>query len=129
MVPRLLAVFHAGPSVNMHWFDTTGRGSYKSAGTRPGVDGMNGNAVMYDAVKGKILTVGGGVAYDSRPAHADAAIVTLTGMTVTSKKIGAMQYKRAFAMAPVLPDGKVVVIGGQPLPVRSSEWPLALAQS
>ena len=111
------AVFHAGPSVKMHWFDTTGKGSYKDAGTRPGADSMNGNAVMYDAVKGKILTMGGATAYQDAAAHATAAIITLTGMTATTKSVSAMKYARAFAMAVVLPDGKTVVIGGQPLPV------------
>lgn len=52
------AVFHAGPSVNMNWFNIDGDGSQTPAGTRAGgSDQMNGNAVMYDS--GKILTVAG----------------------------------------------------------------------
>ena len=48
----------------MNWFDTKGNGATYSAGTR-GNDGdaMNGNAIMYDAVKGLILTVGGAPDY------------------------------------------------------------------
>ena len=52
------AVFHAGPSVQMNWFNVDGTGSQTAAGTRAGgSDQMNGDAVMYDS--GKILTVGG----------------------------------------------------------------------
>ena len=54
---RLLAVFHAGPSVQMNWFNLEGDGSQRQAGNRQGGDMMNGNAVMYDS--GKILTCGG----------------------------------------------------------------------
>ena len=39
-------MFHAGPSTAMHFIDTRGDGKYTNAGTRPGNDAMNGNAVM-----------------------------------------------------------------------------------
>jgi hypothetical protein len=35
----------------MHWFGTTGKGSVKKAGMRPGGDAANGNAVMFDSGK------------------------------------------------------------------------------
>ena len=58
----------AGPSVAMNWYDTNGNGSYYPAGTRTGdTDAMNGNAVMFDAVQGLILTVGGAPSYQARP--------------------------------------------------------------
>ena len=53
----MLAVFHAGPHDNMNWFSVGGSGGQTAAGTRPGGDMMNGNAVMYDS--GKIHTCGG----------------------------------------------------------------------
>lgn len=66
--------------------------------------------------------VGGGPAYEDEPAHADAAVITITaGGDVTTKKIGDMAYARAFHMSVVLPDGKVVVVGGQPFPVPFSD--------
>ena len=71
--------------------------------------------MQYDA--GKILTAGGGPAYQDRPAQATAAVITLTGTTASAKATASMKYARAYAMAPVLPDGKVVVIGGQPFPL------------
>ena len=51
----------------MNWYDTSGNGSYYSAGLRGGdPDAMNGNAVMFDAVQGLILTVGGAQNYQVR---------------------------------------------------------------
>ena len=75
---------------------------------------MNGNAVMYDAVAGKILTVGGGANYDSSSTNANANIITLglpnTRASVTT--IGSAHYARAFHNSVVLPDGKVLFLGG-----------------
>ena len=64
-------VFHAGPSVNMHWISTAGGGSTWSAGTR-GDDGdsMNGSAIMYDT--GKLLKVGGSPGYTDSNATANS---------------------------------------------------------
>ena len=57
-------VFQAGPAVAMNWYGTSGTGSQSAAGNRAGdPDSMNGNAVMYDAVAGKILTLGGAPKY------------------------------------------------------------------
>ena len=72
-------------------------------------------ACRYDA--GKILTVGGAPAYADSNAHKDAVIITLNGKKVTTKKIGGMAYARAFANSVVLPDGTVLIVGGQPRPV------------
>jgi hypothetical protein len=126
------AVFHAGPSKQMNFFTTKGTGGRRAAGTRPGGDQMNGNAVMYNT--GKILCVGGAEDYDapnSIPAKAGvaktaASIVTITAPatgnpTASSKVVAPMKFQRSFASAVVLPDGKVVVVGGMPFPVAFSD--------
>jgi hypothetical protein len=102
------AVFHAGPSRNMNWFTTAGDGGRRAGGTRPGGDQMNG--------AGKILCLGGGPAYEGEPATNAASVVTLDGNTASARAIGGMAFARAFAMSVVLPDGKVVTIGGMPMP-------------
>jgi len=62
------SVFQAGPSVAMNWYGTGGSGSQQGAGNRAGdADSMCGDAVMYDAVAGNILTVGGSPSYQSKP--------------------------------------------------------------
>jgi len=66
----------AGPSARMNWFSANGSGSTVPAGARGSdADAMNGNAVMYDAVAGKILTVGGAPSYQ----------VTVAGVVATEK--------------------------------------------
>ncbi|KAH4800478.1 hypothetical protein HBH69_198080 [Parastagonospora nodorum] len=109
-------VFQAGPSISMNWYDTTGSGSTTGAGKRLD-DGhaMNGNAVMYDAVAGKILTAGGASDYENSAARTNAYVITIgspkTIATVT--KTQSMTYARSFANGVVLPDGTVFITGGQ----------------
>ena len=100
----------------MNWYGTAGSGSQTPAGLRASdTDSMNGNAVMYDAVNGKILTVGGALNYQNSYATANAHIVTIgsPGTIPTVTTINSMTYTRAFANAVVLPDGTVFVTGGQ----------------
>lgn len=100
----------------MNWFLTTGTGGQTAAGTRAGdPDSMCGNAVMYDAVAGKILTVGGSPDYQNSNATGNAHIITIgtPPATPTVQTIGSMAYARAFANSVVLPDGTVAVFGGQ----------------
>ncbi|MFL9947183.1 RICIN domain-containing protein [Paraburkholderia agricolaris] len=105
-------VFHAGPSKAMHWFDTAGAGSVTQAGNRGNDnDAMNGNAVMYDI--GKILAVGGAPSYDSSPATSNATLINISSGTAVTTTIRSMNYQRAFNNSVVLPNGQVVVVGGQ----------------
>ena len=70
---------------------------------------------MYDAVAGKILTVGGSPDYQDAYATSNAHIITLgaPGDVPTVTTIGNMAYARAFANGVVLPDGTVLITGGQ----------------
>ncbi|MEU0880962.1 discoidin domain-containing protein [Lentzea sp. NPDC005914] len=113
-------VFHAGPSAKMHWIDTAGQGKVTDAGTRgDSQDAMNGNAVMYDI--GKILTVGGAPAYEKADATKAAYTVDITGRTPAVRRTADMAAARAYLNSVVLPDGTVVVIGGQSYPVPFSD--------
>lgn len=111
------SVFQAGPSVALNWYGTGGGGSQAGAGNRDGDgDSMNGNAVLYDAVAGKILTVGGAPNYQGGPAAtANAHIITIDApfQQVTSQTINQMYYQRAFHNSVVLPNGDVFITGGQ----------------
>jgi galactose oxidase len=105
-------VFHAGPSQAMHWFDTAGNGTVTPAGNRGNDnDAMNGNAVMYDI--GKILTVGGAPSYDQSQATSNATLINITSGNAVTQTIAPMSYQRAFNNSVVLPNGQVVVVGGQ----------------
>ncbi|KAF1938252.1 galactose oxidase [Clathrospora elynae] len=76
---------------------------------------MNGNAVMYDAPAGKILTAGGAPDYEDSDARTNAYIITIdapkTNPTVT--KTQNMAYARGFAFGVALPDGTVLVLDEQ----------------
>jgi len=116
--------FHAGPSTKMNWITTAGAGSVTGAGDRgDSPDAMNGNAVMFDV--GKILTVGGATAYQDSPpvvnvqATRRAYVIDITGGPADSAVVGRvtdMAYARSFCNSVVLPDGKVLVLGGQQHP-------------
>ena len=111
--------FQAGPSKAMNWYDTVGTGSTTGAGNRgDDADSMCGNAVMYDAVAGKILTAGGAVDYEGVDAHANAYIITLNNPKTnpTVSKVPSMGLARSFANGVALPDGTIFVTGGQSFP-------------
>jgi galactose oxidase len=106
-------ILQAGPSKAMNWYTADSGGSVTPAGDRgDDTDAMNGNAVMYDA--GKILTIGGSPNYDADDATANAHVLTISDDDrVSVRTVASMANTRAFANSVVLPDGKVVVIGGQ----------------
>ena len=117
-------VFHAGPSKQTNWITTTGNGSITSAGNRgDSADAMNGNAVMYDI--GKILTAGGATAYEdsgsavNTQATSRAYTIGISGgpnVPVNFARTSDMAYARSFSNSVVLPDSKVLVVGGQQHP-------------
>ena len=127
-------VFHAGPSKNMFWFDPnfvneegTLVGSVKSAGRRLNDQhSTSGNAVMFDAAAGKILTFGGQELYDGSFGSRNAHLITLgepnkkpkvrvAGLSGTAgdPTYGGMFYQRVFHTSVVLPDGTVFIAGGE----------------
>ena len=118
------SVFQAGPSKAMNWYTTVGTGGQKTAGLRgTDPDAMNGNAIMYDAVNGKILTVGGAPNYEDNQATGNARIVTIgtPGQTASVAAIGNLARARAFHNSVVMPDGKVLVLGGESYPIPFSD--------
>lgn len=113
-------VFHAGPSKEMHWFDLQGHGAVTSAGLRGNDDhAMNGNAVMFDTHR--ILTLGGAPDYQNRWATSAAHVIDIEANPVKVRAVASMAYARAFHNSVVLPDGQVMVIGGQTYPVVFSD--------
>ena len=109
-------VFQAGPSKAMNWYNTNGKGGQQAAGARGNdEDSMCGNAIMYDAVAGKILTVGGATSYQGVNSSANAHVITLSaqGATPQVQNINPMRYQRIFANGVVMPNGDVFITGGQ----------------
>ncbi|KAL8898503.1 MAG: hypothetical protein Q9207_006668 [Kuettlingeria erythrocarpa] len=124
------SVFQAGPSKAMNWYTATGTGAQKPAGLRGSdPDAMNGFAAMYDAVAGKILTVGGAPNYQDVDATGNARVISINtpGTAASVASVASMAYRRAFHNSVVLPDGKVLVIGGAAFPVPFSDNTAVLA--
>jgi galactose oxidase len=118
-------VFHAGPSRQMNWISTTENGSITSAGLRAdSQDAMNGDAVMYDV--GKILTMGGAIAYQDASATAAAYTIDINN-GVTVARTADMGVTRSFATGVALPDGQVLVVGGQATPVPFTDTAARMA--
>ncbi|KAF5544668.1 galactose oxidase precursor [Fusarium mexicanum] len=108
------SVFHAGPSKAMHWYNTGGTGSFTAAGTRDELgDAMCGPNCMYDV--GKIFSTGGAQNYDNSAAIARAHLITINEpyTPATVERLPDMHHARAFANTVVLPDGTVLITGGQ----------------
>ncbi len=118
--PKLLIapngkLFAAGPTPNMQWYDTANGGSVQFAGRRSDdIYAQSNVTVLFDV--GKILTAGGNPKYggsgaDTTPSSASAYVIDINA-GVTSRKIASMRHGRTYANGVVLPDGKVLVIGG-----------------
>ena len=122
-------VFHAGPAAAMHWIDTRGSGAILQAGPRSDDPyAMTASAVMYDI--GKILKLGGAPNHDSGNAFNTAYVIDINAGAPnppTVRKVSPMAYGRTFVNSVVLPNGEVLVIGGQTQPVPFSDSNSVLA--
>jgi YVTN family beta-propeller protein len=105
-------VFQGGPTPTWHVFDPIGGSSNVVLGQPIGdVSRMYGNAVTYDA--GKVLLIGGGDRRANPPTSVSNVYrVDLNGPSPTVTAGAPMNYPRALLNSVTLPDGKVLVIGG-----------------
>lgn len=99
-------VFNPGPNPGTRFLDTSGTGAW-SAGPHTVTSAVRsyGPGVMYEA--GKILMVGG-----ADPPLATAETIDLNSSTPAWKSTGSMHFPRRQHNAVVLPDGKVLIVGG-----------------
>ena len=119
-------LFHAGPTDAMHWVDPTGSGSLTNAGVS--VPGnwypKHAGAVMYD--EGKLLIAGG--AFDTGGGSTNKAYtVDINGATPQVNQITSMQRARRFANAVMLPNGEVLMVGGNTSGTKFSDNGTVLA--
>ena len=100
----------------MNWYFTSGTGSTSGAGLRASdPDSMCGNAVMFAAESGQILTLGGAPDYKNSTSTNAAHIITIgaPGTTPSVQTLPGMLYQRVYANAIILPNGNVFITGGQ----------------
>lgn len=96
----------------------SGDSSVRGAGNRlEDDDSMSGNAIMFDAVAGKVLTIGGSEDNDKPWATNHVPVITL-GEPGTPPDVrpagegGMMHRERVFHTSVVFPDGRVLSGGG-----------------
>jgi NPCBM/NEW2 domain/Domain of unknown function (DUF1929)/Glyoxal oxidase N-terminus len=106
-------VFNSGPHSRMMTLDTAGAGGWSNPTER----GDNfyrkyGSSAMYDV--GKILVLGGGpsICPANQSCGTESARVINLNAGSQVRAITSMGNKRVHANATVLPDGRVIVIGG-----------------
>jgi hypothetical protein len=109
-------LLHAGPSATMHFisvYGDGGLGTITSAGTRGSdPDSMNGNASAFDV--DMLLKVGGAPDYDESTSTPNALLINGSGSgNPVVTPLAPMNYARGFGNSVVLPNGQVVVVGGQ----------------
>ena len=112
-------LFHFGPTETMHWITYSGAGTLANSGNVvPGAHyPKEGCWVMYD--QGRILVAGGGANTTANTQDDTTGTSTTNAYTVnlnttppTVSTSASMTYARQFANCAVLPNGEVIVMGG-----------------
>jgi hypothetical protein len=106
-------VFIPGPTQKMQWYDVNGNGSIQAAGDRGGDFSQNGTFTMFNV--GKLLIAGGNPNYDGTNSAATPSTTASYEVDLNSgqsQPTTPMRNPRAYANSVVLPDGKVLVVGG-----------------
>lgn len=112
-------LFHGGPTRQMNWVTATGNGSLTYSGVNvPGtLYPKEGTFAMYD--EGRILVVGGSTTTNSNPndgstgtSARDTFTIDIRTGTPVVQSSPSMSFARQFANTVILPNGEVMVIGG-----------------
>jgi hypothetical protein len=99
-------VFSAGPSRQSRYLNTAGTGAWTNVAVLNfGGSRDYGPAVMY--APGKVAVIGG-----ADPPTATSEVIDLNTATPVWKYSGNMHYPRRQHNAVILPDGKVLIVGG-----------------
>ena len=104
-------IFHSGPTPRMHWIDPRGSGSIQQTG--PEITGWypkDGVTVMYD--EGKLLVAGGAKGPRDRSSANRAMLIDINSDSPVLSPIASMRYERKYHNGVVLPNGEVIIIGG-----------------
>ncbi len=112
-------LFHGGPTDQMNWVTTAGAGSLSYSGVDvPGAHfPKEGCFAMYN--EGRILVIGGSANTNRNPSDASTGTSTNLAFTIDIRSgtpvvanTTSMRYVRQFANSVILPNGEVMVIGG-----------------
>ncbi len=104
-------VFYAGPGYTTEYLSTTQGGGWNVVGNRvEPIHRGDGSSVMYG--NGEVLVLGGTPNGETTPPTNTAEVIDLN-TTATWHSAASMRHARMHANATVLPDGRVLVTGGE----------------
>jgi hypothetical protein len=104
-------LLHYGPTPNMHTLSTAGTGSISPQGVLTTAWYPKDSAhVVYD--EGRILMSGGCTSGSIKASSNKALVIDFSGPAPVVTPIAPMSYPRKFHNAVVLPNGEVLVVGG-----------------
>lgn len=103
-------VFHSGHTPKMHYIDMEGEGAVYPVAIENDWNTANTPSILYD--EGKIIQAGGALYDTARTSTTKAALIDLNSTIPSRTLIPDMQYSRIFHNQVVLPNGEVMVIGG-----------------
>jgi len=104
------SIFHSGPTPKMHTIDVTGNGSITETNTHSDWYPKHGTTVMYE--EGKLLTAGGWNSGTNGASTNRSLLIDLNGPSPAVNEISPMVHARKFHNGVLLPNGEVVVFGG-----------------
>ncbi|MBE2283655.1 MAG: DUF1929 domain-containing protein [Prosthecobacter sp.] len=112
-------LFHGGPTRQMNWVTTTGTGTLTYSGVNvPGtLYPKEGCFAVYD--EGRILVAGGSTNTNPNPSDSSTGTSSTAAFTIDIRtgtpvvqSAPSMSFARQFANSVILPNGEVMVIGG-----------------
>ncbi len=103
-------IFHSGHTPEMHFIDPSDSGSIKTVDISNDWNTANIPGVLYE--EGKLLKAGGALYDANNTGTGKAAIIDINTDIPTKTPTNPMQYPRIFHNQVVLPNGELMVIGG-----------------
>lgn len=114
-------LFHSGPTPTMHWIDPYEGGTITPLGKRFTNDRLRiwGSSLMF--APGKLLITGGRDMTKSPSSTNEAFIIDINGPAPVVTMAAPMNYARVFHYSINLPNGEVLVTGGNSNSVKFSD--------
>ena len=113
-------IFHAGPTPRMHWINPLGNGTIQQTG--PEITNWypkHAGVALYE--EAKILIAGGATSGTIISSTNQSMLIDISSGTPQVTTIAPMQYDRKFHNAVTLPNGEVLVIGGNTSGIKFSD--------
>lgn len=103
-------IFHSGHTPEMHWIDPTNNGSVTKVAIKNQWNMAYVPSVLFN--EGKLLQAGGAYFNSQNNATNQAVVIDINSGIPTQTATNPMQYPRIFHNQVVLPNGEVMVVGG-----------------